>query len=103
MFKSTLNTIRKRKAELGVADKFLTTRNMAEEIGLGTEFVSMNKICSKLVHPTALSILGIDFPGKQSERDVLLMTGAEYLQELVSHLLAFTRESFDDPLPWPEV
>ena len=103
VFQSFLNTIQVHKTRREIKEnKYLATIEIAKEVRLEEEFASMNKVCSKLVHPTALSILAIAFPEHQIPRDALLLSGAGYLKKLLDDILPFTRESFNNPLPWPE-
>jgi hypothetical protein len=64
--------------------KFLGPKKLAKELGLEHEW-STHKLCSKLVHPTAQSILLVACEG-QDERDAFFLSGSRYLVELVNDL-----------------
>jgi hypothetical protein len=83
--------LRSMKASLGLAEtQYLKVGDLAAQLGLDAEFRGMNKLCSKLVHPTAQSILSIEFDD-QSERDTLLLIGCSALSELLSDVAAFVQ------------
>jgi len=86
---SLLGELRTIKQNLGfVENRYLSAADLAKELNLEEEFGVMNKICSKLVHPTALSILLIDL-APQTKRDVLLLHGCAYLEKLLRDILPF--------------
>jgi hypothetical protein len=71
-------------------DKFLQMRVVARAVGKEDEYLAMNKVCSKWVHPTSLSVLAIKREGEeQAFRERLLLTGAKYLSELVADMVPF--------------
>lgn len=47
-------------AEGVIAARYLATGSLAETVGMKKEFDCMNRVCSKLVHPTAWSILAVN-------------------------------------------
>jgi hypothetical protein len=66
------------------ATKFLHTGSLAEIVGMKEEFDRINRVCSKLVHPTAWSILAVnkgDDAFSQS-RPLLFTLGVGYLCDL---------------------
>jgi len=74
----------KMAAEGVTATKYLRTSSLAETVGMKEEYLSMNRVCSKLVHPTAWSILAVnrgDDAFSQS-RPILFQAGAQYGCEL---------------------
>jgi hypothetical protein len=67
------------------ATKHLMVGKLADQVGLTAEFTTMNRVSSKLVHPTAWSVLAmnpglISFPGA---RDILFLSGIGYMAQLL--------------------
>jgi hypothetical protein len=60
--------------------KFLAVRDLAEQVGMLETYDTMNKVCSKFVHPTAWSLLTADIgPARFPEaREIFYACGAEY-------------------------
>lgn len=71
-------------------NKYLKPRDLAPSLGLGDEFDFMNKLCSKLVHPTVQSILSDD-KDAQSERDLFFLKGRDYLADLMREITPFAQ------------
>jgi Family of unknown function (DUF5677) len=71
---------------------FLGTRELARKVGMQDIYETMNKVCSKFVHPTAWSILTSDIGSKRfpDARDLLFLCGAEYFSavhaEIIPHV-----------------
>ena len=68
-----------------------STRYVSAEVGLADEYANMNKVCLKLIHPTAFSVLAGDDEGElMLLRPVLFRSGAghglEILQAVRQHL-----------------
>lgn len=70
--------------------QFLVTTKLAVELGLKDE-LSIYKICSKLIHPTAQSILLVGSQN-QDERDALFLHGCRYLFDLMDDMARFVAE-----------
>jgi hypothetical protein len=70
---------------------YLSATSLVKELGLEEDFGFMHKLCSKLVHPTAQSILSIDLED-QHERDVHLLYGCNYLSDLVNDLIPLAQQ-----------
>jgi hypothetical protein len=69
----------------------MSTRYVSAEVGLADEYANMNKVCLKLIHPTAFSVLAGDDEGELVLlRPVLFRSGAghglEILQAVRQHL-----------------
>jgi hypothetical protein len=69
----------------------MSTRYVSAEVGLADEYANMNKVCLKLIHPTAFSVLaGRDEGDLVLLRPVLFRSGAghglEILQAVRQHL-----------------
>jgi hypothetical protein len=62
----TLVNLRAEKARRGLCAniKHLEMRDMAGDVNLLSEYKDVNRICSKLVHRTAFSVLGFDAKGE---------------------------------------
>jgi hypothetical protein len=67
-------------AEGVTTKRYLATADLAEMVGMKEEFVCMNKVCSKLVHPTAWSILAVNKGDNAftQGRPVLFQAGGRY-------------------------
>ena len=66
------------------ASKHLEVRKLAEIVGLKEDYASVNRVCSKLVHPTSWSVLAMNkgtnsFP---DARDLLFLYGVGYLAQI---------------------
>lgn len=76
------------KAAMGVTvEKYLQTSDLAKDMGRERD-VSISKLCSKLIHPTAQSILGCGME-ISGERDTLFLLGARYFIEAMGELAPF--------------
>jgi hypothetical protein len=86
-----LNQIATIQAERHYSDTgYLSVRAMARATGLLDHYQAMNTVCSKMVHPTSLSILSVDLEGQaQANRDILLLSGFVYLSEIVTNIVTF--------------
>ena len=67
---------------------YLSATDLAKKMSFGEEFGALHTICSKLVHPTAQSILSIDLED-QHQRDALFILGGGYLIDLMNDLAPF--------------
>ena len=69
-----------RAAEGVTAKRFLATGDLADTVGMKEDFTCMNRVCSKLVHPTAWSILAMN-KGENcfsQSRQILFSAGVRY-------------------------
>ena len=71
-------------AESVTASKHLEVRKLAEMVGLKEDYASVNRVCSKLVHPTSWSVLAMNkgtnsFPGAGQ---LLFLYGVGYLAQI---------------------
>jgi len=78
-------------AEGVMAKKYLSTNALADIVGMKEEYLCMNRVCSKLVHPTAWSILAVN-RGEDAfsqSRPILFQAGVGYgcdvYQEMKQH------------------
>lgn len=93
-----LKLIAETKKKEGVTyTKFLQASELAKQVGKDVEFSKMNKICSKLVHPTAWSI----FVGPDTEhwRSILLMAGQQYMANIYSSMKGHVDQLGVEPKP----
>ncbi len=67
-------------AEGVTAKKHLVTARLAEIVGMQEDYSCMNRVCSKLVHPTAWSILAVNKGDNAftQARPILFQAGAQY-------------------------
>ena len=66
------------------ASKYLPTGTLAEQVGMKENFKAINRVCSKLVHPTAWSVISMNsgmnsFP---QIRETLFACAAGYICEI---------------------
>jgi len=80
-----LTAVEAQMANEGVASKApLRASDIAKAVGLNDEYRAMNKVCSKLVHPTGWSVIAMkvganDYP---PIRDTVFGCGVGYLAEI---------------------
>jgi hypothetical protein len=76
----TLRLAYARRASDGVTDKkFLDVRQLAEEVGMIADYKHTFKLCSKLVHQTAWSVISMNDEGEYAAfRPMLFHTGVRY-------------------------
>ena len=76
----TLRLAYERKASEGIADKrFLDVRQLAGEVGMTADYKHTFKLCSKLVHPTAWSVLSMNDEGENAAfRPMLFHSGVRF-------------------------
>jgi hypothetical protein len=88
-------------AENVTAKKHLETSTLAKEVGMEQEFRSMNRVSSKLVHPTAWSTLA-ENAGRNSypeARDLLFGTGIAYISQIYMDVKDYNKVHGMMPLP----
>jgi hypothetical protein len=63
---------------------------MAAQVGLSADYAATTKMWSKMVHPTAQSILWIEIEDQtQANRDLILLDGCKHLNEMVADMVTF--------------
>jgi hypothetical protein len=97
----TIANFRSEKAKQGVTrTKYLRAHDMAAAVNLGEEYRHMNKVASKLVHPTAFSVLT---PFDQNElghlKPILFNTGVRFGIEAFDHIRQYIIKNRVGPLP----
>jgi hypothetical protein len=67
-------------AEGVTARKYLATGTLAESVGMKEDYVCMNRVCSKLVHPTSWSVLAMNKEDNSfsQSRQIFFTSGAQY-------------------------
>jgi hypothetical protein len=88
-------------AENVTATRHLDTSALAKEVGMEQEFRSMNRVSSKLVHPTAWSTLA-ENTGRSSypeAKDLLFATGIGYISHIYMDVKAHNQARGMLPLP----
>jgi hypothetical protein len=88
-------------AENVTATKHLDTGALAKEVGMEQEFRSMNRVSSKLVHPTAWSTLA-ENAGRNSypeAKDLLFATGIAYISQIYIGVRDYNKARGMMPLP----
>jgi len=82
---AALNSLIELKAqEESAPGRPMSTRYVSAEVGLADEYANMNKVCLKLIHPTAFSVLAGDDEGELALlRPVLFRSGAGHGLEIV--------------------
>ena len=89
------------RVENVTALKHLETSELAREVGMEQEFRSMNRVTSKLVHPTAWSTLAENvgrnsYPGA---RDLLFGTGIAHMSQIYMDVRDYNNARGMTPLP----
>jgi hypothetical protein len=69
----------RRDAEGLKGKKYLNVRALAKEVGMEDDYEHTFKLCSKLVHPTAFSVLSMNDDGEYAHfREILFHAGMRY-------------------------
>jgi hypothetical protein len=71
-------------AEGVAAKRFLAISELADAVGMKQDFACMNRVCSKLVHPTAWSVLAVN-KGENSfsqAGEIFFSAGVQYVCDL---------------------
>jgi hypothetical protein len=71
-------------AEGVTAKRYLASGDLAKVVGMKEDYAAMNKVCSKLVHPTSWSVLAMNkgtnsFP---QAHDILFASGVGYMSQI---------------------
>ena len=94
-FDTEINKFDKQMEDEGVTrTSYLPTRELAKKVGMFEQYDTMNKVCSKLVHPTAWSLLTADIgPERLPEaRNVFFGCGAEYFMTVFAEIAPHIRK-----------
>lgn len=97
----TISGIRKEIEKDGVTrTSYLKIRDLADGLGLAKEYAHLNKVTSKLIHPTAWSVLSMGAEGELSMlKPIFFHAGVRHGIELASCLHKHVQECGSDPKP----
>ena len=86
----TIANYRAEKAKRGLTrNKFLDVKELAKQVGMQNEYRHMNKVTSKLVHPTAFSVLAFAEDGELKYlRPIIFEAGNRYALEVYEKIKA---------------
>jgi hypothetical protein len=72
---SMLKMIEARRVKRQFTEKtYVPVRFMARKVGLLSNYEAMNTLCSKMVHPTSLSVLSIEFEDKAQAKRLVAVS-----------------------------
>jgi hypothetical protein len=78
--------------------KFLAVSDLAQKVGMDKEYRHMNKVTSKLVHPTAFSVLAFADEGElQYLRPIMFNAGNRYALEVYEAIKAHVDKKGMEP------
>jgi hypothetical protein len=81
-------------------EKFLETRKLAAVVGMEDEYAHFNKVCSKLVHPTAWSVLAMNNEGELANlAPILFFVGARYGSDIGYRIKEHVAKHGEKPAP----
>jgi hypothetical protein len=89
------------KARQGVTrNEYLKVSKMAAAVNFSEEYQRMNKVTSKLVHPTAFSVLGKFDEGELGNlRPIFFNAGVRYGVEAFNDIREYVSKNHVEPLP----
>ncbi|MDR3728044.1 MAG: hypothetical protein P4K86_13475 [Terracidiphilus sp.] len=94
-FDGLIDRSKKQMKEEGITPtKFLDARELARKVGMLEVYSTMNKVCSKFVHPTAWSLLTADIGTERfpEARDVFYVCGTEYFMTIFAEINPHVRK-----------
>jgi hypothetical protein len=96
----TIANFASEKARQGVTRKdYLRVTNMAVTVGFGEEYQRMNKVTSKLVHPTAFSVLANSDEGELGNlKPIFFNAGVRYALEAYNEIREYVARNNVEPL-----
>jgi hypothetical protein len=79
----------------------LAVSRLADQVGMAQEFKTMNRVSSKLVHPTAWSVLAVNaetnsFPGA---KDILFLWGVGFMAQMLIAARGHNNQRGMRPIP----
>lgn len=97
----TISNFESEKMRLGVTRKdYLRVSEMAVKVGFGEEYQRMNKVTSKLVHPTAFSVLGKSDEGELGNlKPIFFNSGIRSALEAFNDMKEYVAKNGVEPLP----
>ncbi len=95
----TIGNFEAEKAKQGLTrHKFLAVSDLAKVVGMQEEYRHMNKVTSKLVHPTAFSVLAFADEGElQHLRPIMFHTGYRYALDVYEQIKAHVDKQGMEP------
>ncbi len=80
----TIRMAEEQKALEGISEtRFLNVAEIADQLGMAEEYAYMNKVASKLVHPTAWSVLAMNDEGEFAFfKSIFFFAAARYVSEI---------------------
>jgi hypothetical protein len=97
----TIRNFETEKAKQGITRTgYLRMKKMASDVNFREEYEHMNKVASKLVHPTAFSVLGAFDEGELAElKPILLNSGVRFGVEASTEIRQYVMKNGVEPLP----
>jgi hypothetical protein len=84
-----------------VADGYKDVREAAAEIGVGSFYAGLNKIYSKLAHPTALALdAAFRKVGRENYRDLFVVDAMQFSIRTLSNIEDFVRDGYGRTPSW---
>jgi hypothetical protein len=82
------------RAEGITRTRYLSTRDLAGQVGLQDDYDTMNQVCSKFVHPTSWSIFTSDLGSERfpDARDIFYTCGAQYAATAMAEIMPHIRQ-----------
>jgi hypothetical protein len=89
------------KAKRGITRaKYMRMETMAAAVNFSEDYKHINKVASKLVHPTAFSVLGSFDEGELGQlKPILLNNGVRFMVEAVADIRRYVKTNGVEPLP----
>lgn len=96
----TIRNFGEEKVKQGITRaKYLRMETMAEDVNFSVEYKHMNKVTSKLVHPTAFSVLGSFDEGELAQlKSILFNNGARFGVEAFADIRGYVVKNGVEPL-----
>lgn len=93
-----LASLQRSSANIGFSEsKYIRTSDLADTLGFADVYSAMRKATSKLVHSSALSVLGVEQEDSgQYKRNVFVLAGGQYLGEMLTDLIPVAQELIGD-------
>jgi len=90
-----------KKAKEGVTrTSYLRAQDMAAVVNFSQEYQHMNKVTSKLVHPTAYSVLAHSDAGELGQlKPIFFNAGVRYGLEVFNEIREYVSKNHVEPLP----
>lgn len=97
----TITNFSEEKAKRGITRaKYMRMETMAAAVNFSEEYKHINKVASKLVHPTAFSVLGSFDEGELGQlKPILFNNGVRFLVEAFADVRRYVIKNGVEPLP----